>query len=256
MLKKFISIMCLALSLSIPTMTNSARAGIFKKAGFVAAVFAGVEAHEIAGATIAVFVAANTPAYKNTTAHLAELLNRHKLIGIPAFERGIEKAIREYPSFAERAPIIRDDVLMAARELETAKSANKEGAKTRSNSPFDSDPRDGKCRAVGWIDPNTVRFSQDSIKGSFSDGKTVQMLIDGLKSGAIKPDLIPAINVFERNGNLFTLDNRRLYAFRQAGLKIKYKMVPYDPTDSEILRKMTTKNDGTSIRIRGEKGCQ
>ena len=59
-----------------------------------------------------------------------------------------------------------------------------------------------------------------------------------------------AIRIFERDGKLFTLDNRRLEAFRRAGVDVPVRMA----TQQEIAEeswKFTTHNDGVSIRIRG-----
>ncbi|MCP1307952.1 RHS repeat domain-containing protein [Paenibacillus tyrfis] len=105
----------------------------------------------------------------------------------------------------------------------------------------------------GTIDPNKVRFTQDSVKAEFSDGRSVYQLIDDLKSGNVKPKDIPEIRVFEKDGNLYSLDNRRLYAFQQANVNVRYRLA----TESEVsaqMWKMTTKNNGTSIRIRGGSG--
>ena len=105
----------------------------------------------------------------------------------------------------------------------------------------------------GLLNPQTIRFTQDSIKGTFKDGRSVTGLIDALKSGAVKASDLPAIRTFTRDGQLFSLDNRRLFAFQQAGVKIR--TVP--ATASEIANeafKFTSKNGGTSIRVRGGGG--
>jgi RHS repeat-associated protein len=101
----------------------------------------------------------------------------------------------------------------------------------------------------GWIDSSTIRFTQDSISSSFRDGSTVDDLISGLRNGTIDPSTIPSIRIFEVDGQLFTLDNRRLYAFQQAGIPISTQPA----TSSEIQNesyKFTTNNGGISIRVR------
>ena len=108
------------------------------------------------------------------------------------------------------------------------------------------------ARAIRSVDPNTVRFSQDSIKPTFKDGRTIDDLAAGLRSGEVKPGDVPPVRVVNRDGELFTLDNRRLEAFRRADVPIPYR----DATPAEAAReayKFTTKNDGQSIRIRGER---
>ena len=111
----------------------------------------------------------------------------------------------------------------------------------------------GFVATKGLLNPQTIRFTQDSIKGTFKDGRSVTGLIDALKSGAVKASDLPAIRTFTRDGQLFSLDNRRLFAFQQAGVKIR--TVP--ATASEIANeafKFTSKNGGTSIRVRGGGG--
>ncbi len=106
----------------------------------------------------------------------------------------------------------------------------------------------------GLANPKTIRFSQDSIRGTFRDGRSVQDLVDGLRSGRIKPGDVPPIRVVERNGQLISIDNRRLAAFREAGVPIRTRPA----TAEEILqaqrqRKFSAGEFGADdIRIRGQ----
>lgn len=106
-------------------------------------------------------------------------------------------------------------------------------------------------RRSGVIDPTSVNFTQDSIRSTFKDGGSLQDLVSGLKDGSINPSDIPAIRVFEVDGALFSLDNRRLHAFRKAGVPIRVKPATVDEISDESF-KFTTKNGGESIRVRGE----
>lgn len=99
------------------------------------------------------------------------------------------------------------------------------------------------------IKPNLVRFSQSSIKSLFSDGRTIDELAEGLKDGTVEAADIPPIRLMEREGELFTLDNRRLEAFRRAGVDVPYRMATPDEIADEAW-KFTTRNGGTSIRVR------
>jgi RHS repeat-associated protein len=102
------------------------------------------------------------------------------------------------------------------------------------------------------IDPATIRFSQNSIKASFDDYGPVDNLIGGLRSGAIDPFSIPPIRLAENGGLLFTLDNRRLYAFQEAGVQVPYIWArEYEIIDAFRRGKVSTVNNGTSIRVRG-----
>lgn len=101
-----------------------------------------------------------------------------------------------------------------------------------------------------WIDPNRVRFSQESISYRFRNGSTIDDLAEGLRTGSIRPEDIPPIRLVERDGQLFTLDNRRLEAFRRAGLAVSYRIATPEEVAAEAW-KFTTRSGGISIRIRG-----
>jgi hypothetical protein len=105
--------------------------------------------------------------------------------------------------------------------------------------------------AARTIDPAAVRFSQSSIGRNFSAGGSVDDLAASLRSGTTKPGDIPEIRLVEKDGQLFSLDNRRLEAFRQAGVKVPYRMATPEEASAEVW-KFTTKNGGESVRIRGQ----
>jgi hypothetical protein len=104
--------------------------------------------------------------------------------------------------------------------------------------------------SIQLLNPQSIRFSQASIKATFRDGASLDDLAEELQSGRLRAHDVPAIRIFERDGKLFTLENRRLEAFRRAGVNVPVQMV----TSQEIAEeawKFTTPNDGVSIRIRG-----
>lgn len=111
--------------------------------------------------------------------------------------------------------------------------------------------RERTFAAKGVIEPSTVRFSQDSAKAAFSRGGSIQEMADALRSGALKAYQVPAIRLVEKDGRLFTLDNRRLEAFRRAEMDVPYRMATPQETAREGW-KFTTRNGGMTIRIRGE----
>jgi filamentous hemagglutinin len=103
---------------------------------------------------------------------------------------------------------------------------------------------------TGYANPKDIRFTQDSVSNTFKDGQTLQSTIDGLKSGKISPDDLPPIRVFEKDGAVYSLDNRRLLAASEAGVPVK--VVPATP--AEVAKegwKMTTPNNGSIICVRG-----
>ena len=80
---------------------------------------------------------------------------------------------------------------------------------------------------------------------------SIEDLVSELKSGATNPANVEPIRLFERDDKLFTLDNRRLKAFRQAGMKIPYRTATKDEIVSEAW-KFSTENGGSSVRMRGK----
>ena len=101
------------------------------------------------------------------------------------------------------------------------------------------------------IDAASVRFSQSSISRNFSTGGTIDDLAAGLRNGSINPADIPPIRLVEQDGNLFSLDNRRLWSFQQAEVPVPYRMATPQEAAGEAW-KFTTQNGGTSIRVRGQ----
>lgn len=101
------------------------------------------------------------------------------------------------------------------------------------------------------INPYLVRFSQNSISRRFTSGEPIDDVAEGLRSGRISPGTIPPIRVVERDGLLFSLDNRRLEAFRRAGIDVPYRAATSDEAATEAW-KFTTTNGGVSVRVRGE----
>lgn len=106
----------------------------------------------------------------------------------------------------------------------------------------------------GYIDPQKVRFVQDSIKSEFKDGKKLKDAVDALKNGKMKVDEFPPIRIFNQDGKIYSLDNRRLEVFKQAGVsKIPYQRATEQELTKELPYKFTTTNDGISIKIRDSK---
>eukprot|EP00930_Biecheleria_cincta_P042846 TRINITY_DN29486_c0_g1_i1.p1 TRINITY_DN29486_c0_g1~~TRINITY_DN29486_c0_g1_i1.p1 ORF type:complete len:708 (-),score=150.52 TRINITY_DN29486_c0_g1_i1:56-1903(-) len=123
-----------------------------------------------------------------------------------------------------------------------------------------------------------VRFSQDTIAPTFSDGKTFDRLIGELHSGKVHPsrDDFLVLDAFRgKRGCLFSLNNRRLHCLKefekQLGkpLKISLKvqrMTPeqqamldtmvQDATMQRIVRGLSTKDKGCSVQIRQSKNAK
>jgi hypothetical protein len=79
----------------------------------------------------------------------------------------------------------------------------------------------------GNIDPFLLLFSQRYISSIFRNGDKIEDLIFKLINNEISPDDIEKIRVCIVNGKLHTLDNRRLYCFREAiNRGANFKFIP------------------------------
>jgi hypothetical protein len=85
----------------------------------------------------------------------------------------------------------------------------------------------------GSIDPQRVRTSQEKFSEEFGapiirgvpESRKVGYVADGLKSGTIKPNAIEPIQLVEWKDHVYTVDHRRLVAFRRAGIEIPFEKV-------------------------------
>ena len=69
---------------------------------------------------------------------------------------------------------------------------------------------------MAQLKPSKIRYTQDSINNHFDRRglhrqKLIGETLDDLIEGRINVDDIPKINVVKRNGEWFTVDNRRLW---------------------------------------------
>ena len=100
------------------------------------------------------------------------------------------------------------------------------------------------------VNPKDVNFMQSSIRNQTGE-HTVLGNAEALKNGTLQATDLPEIRIWQdADGKLWTLDHRRLAAFRLAGLD----SVPFRwATDEEIasqMWKMTTKTNGTSVKLK------
>jgi RHS repeat-associated protein len=114
--------------------------------------------------------------------------------------------------------------------------------------------------SFGWIDPlglapcrlnpKNIHFMQSSIKNVTGE-HTVLGNAMLLSKGKLKPDDLPAIRVWkDQSGKIWTLDHRRLAAFRLA----RVTDIPVEWVGNNVAKrqmwKMTTKTGGKSIRLK------
>ena len=108
-------------------------------------------------------------------------------------------------------------------------------------------PNPPSCKTPNMLNPQDIRYVQDSISSRFMCGRRVVETMNQLLSG-LSVDLIPTIRVFHWNGHWHSEDNRRLWAFKKAGLQAV--PVRYVDKSSVDPRKFTTQDGGLIIRMR------
>lgn len=107
-------------------------------------------------------------------------------------------------------------------------------------------------RFHGDLGPFDIRFSQPTVSHNLSEGGTITDMIEGLRTGELDVSQIPAIRVIEHNGMRWSLDNRRLLAFREAGLQsIPLRFVSLnEPLIGEMFKqRFNPINDGQIIVV-------
>ena len=98
--------------------------------------------------------------------------------------------------------------------------------------------------------PSEVFFSQATIKDHFRRGyRTIYETLEQCTNDPCTVDNIPKITVCKKDGKWFTLDNRRLWVFRQLEAKGLLSSISVFESDSIPECKYNTKNGGTSVEI-------
>lgn len=119
-------------------------------------------------------------------------------------------------------------------------------------------------------DTKNIRYSQDNIRGTFDDGTNVNELVYHLINSPEYASMIVPIRIVKYNdlpievqrylgkqgvssNAVFTLDNRILYAAKQAGVKVNSVWATKeDLEDIDLIRRFTTETAGKTIEIREE----
>ncbi|MBS2966441.1 hypothetical protein KGA66_25595 [Actinocrinis puniceicyclus] len=86
------------------------------------------------------------------------------------------------------------------------------------------------------------------MSARFGDSTTIEQTAAGLRSGYIDPESIPTVRLTVKDGQIYTLDNRRLVAFQKAVIPMPFQMATPEEAANEAW-KFTTLNEGTSITI-------
>jgi hypothetical protein len=89
------------------------------------------------------------------------------------------------------------------------------------------------------LNTNLIRFTHKTVFPTFKDGRRVADAIADLRSGKIQIESIPKIRVVFYKDCYWSLDNRRLFVFKEAQIpSIKCYMVE---RDDQFARKLTTR---------------
>ena len=101
------------------------------------------------------------------------------------------------------------------------------------------------------LNPKDVNFMQSSIK-NITGEHTVLGNAEALRSETLKPSAFPdPMNVWrDTNGKIWTLDHRRLAAYKLSGLETVPVEWASPSKVADNLWKMSTKNGGSSIRLK------
>jgi hypothetical protein len=108
-----------------------------------------------------------------------------------------------------------------------------------------------QAQNISLVNSFDVKFTQPTISQNFSDGGTVNGLMNSLLSG-LPADSVPTIRVVTYEGDLYSLDNRRLAAFQAAGVgQIPIQNVSLDDPDiaAEFLDKFNPIDGGSIIVV-------
>jgi hypothetical protein len=108
----------------------------------------------------------------------------------------------------------------------------------------------------GFVDPARIRTLQRGVSSQFNPSRsmgsspTLLDTVNQLRANAVVADRIPPVRIFERNGQVFTLDHRRIVAHRLAGVRVRFRKSSVEDVIKELHGKLDTKDEGLSIRIR------
>ena len=118
--------------------------------------------------------------------------------------------------------------------------------------------------STGWIDPlglascpcppgtmdtSEMHFMQSSAKNQTGEYSVISNAVR-LRTGRLNPEILKFRIWRDKTGKIWTLDHRRLAAFRLAKVKCAPVEVVENPSRREVARKMSTKNGGTSMRLK------
>ncbi len=114
----------------------------------------------------------------------------------------------------------------------------------------------------GRIDPQRIRTSQSGFDEMFSrevvpgvpESRRISFLVEGLKSGRVDPKTVPPIHLVEWQGQVYSVDRRRLISFRRVEVDVPYVKISFGDlsnTKQKLIRGASQRNDNGGF-IRNE----
>ncbi|RUS16280.1 hypothetical protein BC937DRAFT_91411, partial [Endogone sp. FLAS-F59071] len=102
------------------------------------------------------------------------------------------------------------------------------------------------------VNPQNVRYTQDSIAPTFRNGSFLKQTANDIRYGLLDPNDLPSIRVRVHKGAWYSMDNRRLWVLKEAGItNVRACNVTSDQSlEVEFSTKLTSKSGGQSIRVR------
>ncbi|KAJ3033493.1 hypothetical protein HDV00_006309 [Rhizophlyctis rosea] len=99
---------------------------------------------------------------------------------------------------------------------------------------------------------SSIYYTQPTIKNSFTDGTPVTTTITQLQCGELEPEDLPLIRVRQvEEGKWKTLDNRRLYCFKEAKVEKVWceDVTGVGSLELEFVYKDQSANGGVSVEV-------
>jgi hypothetical protein len=104
----------------------------------------------------------------------------------------------------------------------------------------------------GTISPWSIRSSQNTASWNFKPPYQDSCIGDAayqLREGQITPSQFGAVKLVEKDGMVWSVDNRRVITFRSAGLDIPYEKTTWDALSPAQKLHFTSTTNGESIII-------
>ena len=95
------------------------------------------------------------------------------------------------------------------------------------------------------VQPLSIRWTHDRLQQMFTCGRRLKHVADQLRDKSISPEVLPMIEIVSYQGKWYSRNNRRLWCFKEAGLRSIQARV--GPVDAHFLKGLTTATDGWSV---------